>query len=254
MSLTEEIQQGLDAVTPERRAFLRRAFGMLPDLANPRILDIGCGRGGPTLELARLGGEVTGVDVDDRALRDLAESAEAAGLAERVRVIKASMSELDFPPGSFDLLWAEGSVHAIGFEEALDCWRPLLVPGGHVVIHESAWLQPNPPEAARTLWQSRFPCIRTASEYADAARKLGYEWVGDFNLPADFWWEAYYHPLSERVAALRVKYRGDPAALETLARTQEEIGLYWQHRGWFGSAYLLARKPVGLPGGKGGSP
>ncbi|MBU7032610.1 MAG: class I SAM-dependent methyltransferase, partial [Theionarchaea archaeon] len=42
---------------------------MLPALDNPHILDIGCGTGEPTLELARLSeGIITAVDINQRAL------------------------------------------------------------------------------------------------------------------------------------------------------------------------------------------
>jgi len=43
------------------------------------ILDIGCGSGVPTLELARLRhGQITGVDIDHACLEELARKAEAA--------------------------------------------------------------------------------------------------------------------------------------------------------------------------------
>lgn len=53
VDIHREIHQGLDEVTAGRREFIRKAFQILPKLDRPRILDIGCGRGGPTLELAR---------------------------------------------------------------------------------------------------------------------------------------------------------------------------------------------------------
>jgi ubiquinone/menaquinone biosynthesis C-methylase UbiE len=45
---------------------------MLPVLDSPRILDVGCGPGGPTLELARLShGQVVGLDVHQPYLDEL---------------------------------------------------------------------------------------------------------------------------------------------------------------------------------------
>ena len=51
-------------------AYTRRAYRMLPHLAKPRILDIGCGTGVSTLELARISdGDLVAVDIDQDAPR-----------------------------------------------------------------------------------------------------------------------------------------------------------------------------------------
>ena len=45
--------------------YTRMAFESIPRIDNPRILDIGCGTGMPTLELAKLSnGKITGIDID----------------------------------------------------------------------------------------------------------------------------------------------------------------------------------------------
>ena len=52
--------------------YTRKAFFLLPDLDRPRILDIGCGSGVPTIELARLtDGEIIGLDIDASLLDKL---------------------------------------------------------------------------------------------------------------------------------------------------------------------------------------
>ena len=63
--------------------YTRKAFRVLPKFDKPRILDIGCGTGVPTLELARLtNGEITGLDIDEEQLGRLLKKCEKLILSE----------------------------------------------------------------------------------------------------------------------------------------------------------------------------
>ena len=69
--MTEEISFSVkkDLVREHLNKYTRKAFQVLPKINNPTILDIGCGSGIPTLELARLShGEILGIDIDQPAL------------------------------------------------------------------------------------------------------------------------------------------------------------------------------------------
>ncbi|MCK4567850.1 MAG: class I SAM-dependent methyltransferase, partial [Candidatus Thorarchaeota archaeon] len=49
--------------------FARTAFKILPPMDNPSILDIGCGSGIQTIELAKMcNGHITAIDIDVPAL------------------------------------------------------------------------------------------------------------------------------------------------------------------------------------------
>ena len=43
----------------------------------------------------------------------------------KVAEIEGSMLSLDYPDESFDLVWAEGSIFIIGFDQGLEDWRRL---------------------------------------------------------------------------------------------------------------------------------
>ena len=52
--------------------YTKKAFQMLPKIENPHILDIGCGSGVPTIELAKLSnGEIIGIDINQSLLDSL---------------------------------------------------------------------------------------------------------------------------------------------------------------------------------------
>ena len=117
--------------------YTRKAFLMLPELDNPRILDVGCGSGIPTIELARLSnGEIKGLDIDQSALDILAEKILQAGLSDRVKTMKRSVLNMEFPDESFDIIWSEGSIFPVGFEKGLQEWKRFLKPGGYMAVHD----------------------------------------------------------------------------------------------------------------------
>jgi ubiquinone/menaquinone biosynthesis C-methylase UbiE len=239
----QEIYHGLDNVSEDRREFIRKAFCMLPKLDRPRILDAGCGRGGPTLELARLSdGDITGIDIDAQALSKFEEKIAEEGLSDRIRVMNCSMSNMDFVEESIDVIWAEATIHIVGFEVGLNSWRRFLVPGGFLVIHEMAWLHPDPPVEIAGHWRRIYPGIRTVPEYLAEIPHFGYHLVGDFSVPEDFWWVNYYHPLEIRLDELRGKYKGDRQALAILENQQREVDLYKKYSRWYGSVYMIMQK------------
>ncbi|MEE8577237.1 MAG: class I SAM-dependent methyltransferase, partial [candidate division Zixibacteria bacterium] len=126
-----------DRVRSNLLPYTRKAFGLLPKLSKPRILDIGCGTGVSTLELARISdGDLVAVDIEQDALDKLVKRAKEEGLSSRVTVVHSSMLEMDFPPNSFDIIWTEGAISYIGFGRGLSEWRSLLAPEGYLVVHD----------------------------------------------------------------------------------------------------------------------
>jgi ubiquinone/menaquinone biosynthesis C-methylase UbiE len=241
--ILHEIHQGLETMRSAGLRYTRQAFAMLPALRSPRILDVGCGPGTVTLELARLsGGQVAGLDIDRGDLQVLCRRIDAQGLTGQVEAVLGSMLAAGFRDGSFDTVWAEGSLHFMGFAEALRASRRLIKPGGFLVAHEMAWLRPEPPQAIVDRWQPVFPEISTVPRYLEQLPSCGYRPIGHFALPEGFWWENYYAPLQERIAALREKYAGEDAIQQILSREQREVYLYREHARWYGSAFVAMQR------------
>ena len=118
--------------------YTRKAFQMLPKLKKPRILDIGCGSGLPTIELAKLSdGEVIGIDIAPSELDRLDRKIKEEDLSSRVKTVKCSVLEMDFPDESFDIVWAEGVIRIMGFKKSLKEWHRLLKSHGFLVVHDA---------------------------------------------------------------------------------------------------------------------
>ncbi|MBN1763032.1 MAG: class I SAM-dependent methyltransferase [Methanomicrobia archaeon] len=188
--------------------YTRQAFQMLPELEAPDILDIGCGTGVPTLELARLSnGQIIGLDISQPDLDELHRKIEAADLSDRVKAVQCSLFEMDFPDERFDIVWAEGSLFVIGFEQGLKAWRRLLKPRGFLVVHD------DPGNLPKKL---------------ELISRCGYALIGQFTVSEDSWWHDYIGPLEKRIQELRVnvKYRGDRESLKVLDKEQQEVDMF----------------------------
>jgi SAM-dependent methyltransferase len=195
------------------------------------------------MELARLtDGEVTGLDLHQPFLDRLNVKIEEAGLSGRVRTVHGSMSEMEFPEGSFDVLWAEGSIYIIGFDRGLREWARFLKPEGCLVASEVVWLRPDPPQEVREFWEANYPAIRTIPENLERVAACGYRLIGLFSLPEDAWWDGYYGPLEKRLEALRKKYGDNPEALAALDEEVKEIEMYRRYSEWYGSVFFVVQK------------
>lgn len=102
-----------------------------------RILDAGCGIGGPACDIATAWPSctVTGLTVSGVQVAMATERAAASGLADRVRFVEGDFHELPFPDDSFDVvLYLESSEYSPDpgrlFAEA----TRVLAPGGRVYV------------------------------------------------------------------------------------------------------------------------
>jgi SAM-dependent methyltransferase len=105
-------------------------------MKGPRVLDVGCGSGTLSLELARRGFEVMGVDISGVAIEQARAKAAAAGLPVRFEVGDAR----ELLAGQFDSIVDCGllhSVHRLGPGEAqkyLALLPGLAAPGATVFV------------------------------------------------------------------------------------------------------------------------
>ncbi|MFE3883112.1 SAM-dependent methyltransferase [Streptomyces lydicus] len=145
-------------------------------------LDLGCGDGGDALWLARLGWQVTAVDISAVAVERLAALARAHGLGDRVTTVRADL-HTSFPPGAFDLVCAHYLHTPFDLDRAavLRSAAHALRPGGRLLVvdHGStapwSWNQepdiryPSPREVAASIGLA--PQSWTV-ERADAPRRI----------------------------------------------------------------------------------
>jgi ubiquinone/menaquinone biosynthesis C-methylase UbiE len=241
-----EIFRALPRQGPGLAECTLRAFRALKDLpAHPRILDIGCGSGMQTMTLAgETDGSITALDNYPAFLNALAERAAATGMSERIRCVEGDLFHIEYPPHSFDLLWSEGSIFLIGFERGLRGWKPLLRPGGYMVVSDLTWLCESPSDEIRSYMSNLYgdlPMVPTVNECADIARRAGYQPVDSFSLPERGWWEDFYTPMEEQLRLLRRTRAGDPEAMVMVSSFEREIGMFRRHGSEYGYTFFVLR-------------
>ncbi|KAF9998191.1 Delta(24)-sterol C-methyltransferase [Entomortierella chlamydospora] len=97
-----------------------------------KVLDIGCGVGGPAREIAHFtGAHVTGLNNNDYQISRAKRHSAAAGLADRTDFIKGDFMNMPFDDNHFDACYAiEATVHASTLEGAYREVYRILKPGG----------------------------------------------------------------------------------------------------------------------------
>ncbi|WP_432015403.1 methyltransferase domain-containing protein [Streptomyces cucumeris] len=128
-----------------------------------RILDIGCGPGTITADLAELvpEGEVVAVDADSGVLERARAVAEERGLSH-VRFAVADVHGLDHPDDSFDVVHAHQVLQHVGDPvRALREMRRVCRPGGLVAVRDSDY--------AAMTWH---PSVPGMDEWLDLYRRV----------------------------------------------------------------------------------
>jgi SAM-dependent methyltransferase/GNAT superfamily N-acetyltransferase len=224
---------------PGGREHTARALSACGDLVpRPDVIDLGCGSGAQTLDLAELtGGHVTAVDLHPPFAALLEGRAEARGVASQIDAITADMADPGLPAASADLVWSEGALYNIGLDAALPLARRLLRPGGYLVFTDAVWRRDDPPEPVREMFADA-PTMGRVDDVLAALDRHGFDVLEHFPLPRTAWWDEFYVPMGRRVAELRLDPDADRAVLDEF---DAEIDLFVQHSDCFGYEFFVAR-------------
>lgn len=211
-----------DHIRENLSKYIRKAYRLLPNCKSPHILDVGCGSGVPTIELAKISdGHVIGLDIDVTSLNLLQRKIKEMGLNNRISVIKNSILNMDFPEESFDIIWSEGSIFVIGFENGIKNWHRFLKENGFLVIHDEK---------------------KDKTKKLKSIAKYGYELFAQFELTNDLWWLEYFTPLEQLIQKFRYKHPNDSELGQELDKDQIEIDKCKQNPILASSFYVIMQK------------
>ncbi|PCH35273.1 delta-sterol C-methyltransferase [Wolfiporia cocos MD-104 SS10] len=174
--------EGFHAGLARHEHYLAAQMGLRPGM---RVLDVGCGVGGPAREIARFADvTIVGLNNNDFQIGRARRYTKQAGLEGQVSFVKGDFMKLSeqFGENSFDAVYAiEATVHAPSFEGVYGEIMKVLKPDGIFGVYEwvmtDAW-DPSIPahkEVANKIEIGNgIPEMRPMRDAREAMRKVGF--------------------------------------------------------------------------------
>jgi ubiquinone/menaquinone biosynthesis C-methylase UbiE len=201
--------------------YTRKAYQMLPNIEKPYILDVGCGTGIPTIELAYLSdGDIIGIDIDQNALNELNTKIKKRGFSNRLKTKLCSFMENDFIDNSFDIIWDEGVIHLLDLEKTLKECQRVLKTNGFLIMNET---------------------INWIKDKFDTFYNFGFKLKDYFILPENSWWTEYYSSLENTLKNLRVKYKNSKNLI-IIKQYENEIKIVKKNPKKFDCGFYIMQK------------
>lgn len=104
------------------------------DLDGRHALDLGCGRGEVSVQIARQGATVAGVDISPESLAKAAALAAHHGVADRIELGSGDAENLPFPDRSFDLAVSAGVMSFVAFDKVAEELARVMKRDGTAVL------------------------------------------------------------------------------------------------------------------------
>ena len=117
-------------------------FRSLGQLSGKEILDVGCGEGELSTQLAKLGARVTGIDISPELIEVARKRATADAVQEHTEFLVWDILEKPLPEERFDLVTCSAVLHHVDIGSFLPVLWASLKPGGIAVMIEPLGLSP----------------------------------------------------------------------------------------------------------------
>ena len=239
-----ELFVGLPRGGPGDNESTRKAFTYLKNLpSEPLLLDIGCGHGMQTLELAKISnGKIIALDNYQPFLDILIRKAKEEGLAGRITPKNHSMLEMDFDDHTFDVIWSEGALYFMGFQNGLKRCNQLLKNKGYLVVTEIVLFSSDIPKPLKKFWDEGYPDIKNLKDNISLIQNEGFDLPFHFTLPKSSWIVNYYSPMKKMIKELKKKYHENKTALQVFAECEKEIKIFNKYSDYFGYEFFIMQK------------
>jgi ubiquinone/menaquinone biosynthesis C-methylase UbiE len=234
----------LDRQGPGSSESTIRALSFIDSISNElEIADFACGTGGQTIILAQnTKGNITGLDIFPDFIEKLNSNVKKLGLQNRIKGIVGSMDNLPFQNEKFDVIWSEGAIANIGFQNGLNYWKNFLKKDGYIAVTYESWLTEERPAEIEKFWVDAVPEMDTIGHNISVMQKSGYRLVAAFTLPEKCWTDTYFIPQKAIQKTFLEENAGNKAAKTFIEYMNHEADLYSKYRQYYGYVFYIGKK------------
>ena len=206
-----------DNCRKELLKYLTKAISIIPIIEHPRILDVGCGSGVPTLIIAeKINGKITAVDTDTKSIDIFREKIKELDLSNRVTLLNSSVFDIKVKNNQYDLIIAEGFLNVVGFQKGFLRITQLLKRKGFIIIHDE---------------------FQNNNEKIKFIESNDCKILDSFVLDEQIWWNDYYKCLEKKISS-----NSNKEFMKLFKSDLQEIKLFKEDSSQYVSVYYVIAK------------
>lgn len=239
-----EIYQNLKRQGPGDKASTHKAFNILNINGNNlNLLDVGCGGGQQTIDLSEIFlGNITAVDNYEMFRNEFNNKFSNHKAFNRINFKLGDMNNLEEEKEFYDIIWSEGAIYIMGFENGLTKWKEFLKPNGYIVVSHIAWLKDDIPKELYDYWIKEYSEFTYIKNNIDTIKQSGYKFIDSFILPNSSWTIEYYTDIVKSIELFEKKYTNNQEALSVSEIMKYEIDIFNKYKDYFGYVFFIMQK------------